>query len=180
MPWAFSKQIADYISLLGHPVYIIPKLGNNYKDIPTSAKKVREVIEENNLKNIIIVAHSKGGLISKYLLLHDDPDNRVKGVISIATPFHGSSIAKFMPYSFIRELSPDSKIIHDLENHPEVNKKIVSIIPSYDNHIWHPRGSFLEGAMQNINVEVFGHHLILNNKIVWKLVIEWIEKITKA
>ena len=180
MPWAFSKQIADHISLVGHPVYIIPKLGNNNRDIPNSSKMVREVIEENNLKNIIIVAHSKGGLISKYLLLHDDPDNQVKGVISIATPFHGSSIAKFMPYSFIRELSPDSKIIHDLENHPEVNKKIVSIIPSYDNHIWHPRGSFLEGAMQNINVEVFGHHLVLNNKIVWKLVIEWIEKITKT
>src|SRR3989338_1872301 len=94
MPWAFSKQIADHISLLGHPVYIIPKLGNNNRDIPRSAKAVREVIEENNLKNIIIVAHSKGGLISKYLLLHEDPERRVTGLIAIATPFHGSSAGK--------------------------------------------------------------------------------------
>ena len=180
MPWAFSKQIADHISLLGHPVYIIPKLGNNNRDIPRSAKAVREVIEENNLKNIIIVAHSKGGLISKYLLIHDDPDKRVKGVIAIATPWSGSSIAKFMPHSSIRELSPDSKIIRYLEGHPEANKKIVSIIPSFDNHVWHPKGSFLEGAMRNINVEVSGHHLVLNDKIVWNHAVEWIEKITRA
>ena len=178
--WAFYKSIADHISLLGHPVYIIPKLGNNFRDLPSSAKKVREVIKENNLKNVIIVAHSKGGLIGKYLLLHEDSDKRIKGVIAIATPFHGSSIAKLIPHSSFKELSPDSKIIRYLENHSEVNKKIVSIIPSYDNHIWHPQGSYLEGAKKNINVEVFGHHLLLNDKKVWNHVIEWIEKITKS
>ena len=178
MSWAFLKGVADHISLLGHPVYIIPKLGNNSRDIPTSAKEVREVIEENNLKNIIIVAHSRGGLISKYLLLRENPDKRVNGVIAIATPWHGSSMAKFFPHSAVRELSPESKIIHDIENHSEVNNKIVSIIPSFDNHVWHPKGSFLEGAMQNINAEVAGHHLVLNDKKVWNLVVEWIEKIT--
>lgn len=139
---------------------------------------MREVIEENNLNNIIIVAHSRGGLISKYLLLHENPDKRVNGVIAIATPWHGSSMAKFFPHSAVRELSPESKIIHDIENHSEVNNKIVSIIPSFDNHVWHPKGSFLEGAMQNINAEVAGHHLVLNDKKVWNLVVEWIEKIT--
>ncbi|OGI59588.1 hypothetical protein A3F19_03385 [Candidatus Nomurabacteria bacterium RIFCSPHIGHO2_12_FULL_37_29] len=179
MRWAFLKPIADHISLLGHPIYIIPKLGNNSENIPMSAERVRQVIEENNLKNVIIVAHSKGGLISKYLLLHEDPDKRIKGVIAIATPFHGSSISKFIPYSFIQELAINSNIIHHLANHPEVNKKIVSIIPSYDNHVWHPKGSYLEGAMQNINVEVAGHHKILRDKIVWDKVVEWIEKISR-
>src|SRR5438270_8373418 len=57
--WAFLKPLADHISLLGHPVYIVPKLGNNIGDIPSSAKKALEVIIENRLKNVIIVAHSK-------------------------------------------------------------------------------------------------------------------------
>ena len=178
--WGFYKPTADHISLLGHPVYIIPKLGNNYKDIPTSAKKVREVIEENNLKNIVIVAHSKGGLISKYLLIHEDPEKRVKGVIAIATPFHGSSMARFIPHSSFRELTPESKIILDLKKHTEINKKIVSIIPSYDNLVWHPEGSLLEGAMQNINVDVAGHNLVANDKLVRNKIIECIEKITKT
>jgi triacylglycerol lipase len=176
--WAFLKPLADHISLLGHPVYIVPKLGNNIGSIPSSAKLVREVIEENNLKNVIIVAHSKGGLISKYLLVNEDPNKRVKGLIAIATPFHGSSIGKLIPHYSIAELNTDSEIIHYLENSSEVNNKIVSIIPSYDNHVWHEKGSFLDGALQNIKVDVAGHHLILNDKKVWSTVIEWIEKIT--
>src|SRR3989338_2477328 len=177
--WGFCKSLADHISLLGHPVYIVPKLGNNRDSIPASAKKVREIIEENNLKNIILVAHSKGGLISKYLLLHEDPDKRVKGVSAIASPFHGSSMGKLIPLPAIQELTPNSKIIKYLKEHSEVDRKIVSIIPSYDNLIWHPNGSYLERAMHNINVDVAGHSLVVNNKIVRNHVIEWIEKITR-
>lgn len=178
--WAFMKKIGDHISLLGYPVYIVPKLSNNFGDIPTSAKKVREVIEENNLKKIVIVAHSKGGLIGKYLLLHEDPEKRIKGVIAIATPFHGSALGKLIPHSAFRELSHESEIIKYLEEHPQVNNKIVSIIPSYDNIIWHPEGSYLEGAMDNIKLEVAGHNLVLKDKIVWDKVSEWIEKISRS
>ncbi len=177
MRWAFYKSLTDHISLLGHPVYIVPKLAGNIENIPSSAKKVREVIEENDLKNVVIVAHSKGGLIGKYLLLHENQEQRIQGIIAIATPFHGSSITRFLPHSSIRELSRDSKIINYLRNHSEVNGKIVSIIPSYDNHIWHEQGSYLEGAMQNVRVEVPGHHKILKDKTVWRQIVEWIEKI---
>ena len=171
--------MADHISLLGHPVYIVPKLGNNIADIPASAKKVREVIEENNLKNIVIVAHSKGGLIGKYLLLHEDPDKRTKGLIAIATPFHGSSMSKFIPLSSVQEVTHESKIIKYLREHSEVNGKIVSIIPSYDNIVWHPKGSYLEGALQNVRVDTAGHVRMTKDKKVWNIVVEWIEKITR-
>ncbi len=176
--WAFLKPIADHISLLGHPVYIVPKLGNNIGDIPSSAKKVREVIEENNLKNVIIVGHSKGGLISKHVLVYENADGRTKGAVAIATPFHGSSVGKFVPHYSIRELSLDSAIIKDLESHTSVNDKIISIIPQYDNHVWHEQGSHLAGALANIQVETIGHHKVLNDKKVWAKVVEWIEKLS--
>lgn len=177
--WAFLKPIADHISLLGHPVYIVPKLGDNIKDIPTSAKEVCEVIRENNLKNIIIVGHSKGGLIGKQILAHEDKEEKVKGLIAIATPFHGSLIGKLIPHYSVKELLSDSNIIRDLESHSEVNKKIVSIIPSYDNHVWHEEGSYLQGAKENIKVKTSGHHRILKDKTVWDKVVEWIERISK-
>jgi len=177
--WSFLKPIADHISLLGHPVYIVPKLGNNISNIPWSAKEVREVIKENNLKNIVIVAHSKGGLISKYLMLHEDPNSKVKGLIAVATPFHGSSLAKLIPMDSTQELTPESKIINYLEKHGEVNQKIVSIIPAYDNAVVHKEGSYLIGAMENINVDIAGHNLILKDKKVWDIVVKWIEKITR-
>ncbi|OGI63440.1 hypothetical protein A2818_00750 [Candidatus Nomurabacteria bacterium RIFCSPHIGHO2_01_FULL_40_12] len=176
--WGFLKPIGDHISLLGHPVYIVPGLGNNITDIPASAKKVRHIIEENNLKNVIILAHSKGGLIGKYLLLHEDSKHKVKGMIAIATPWHGSSMGKFIPFSSVQEVTNESKIIKYLREHSEVNGKIISIIPSYDNIIWHPKGSYLKGALENIKVEIAGHARITNDKIVWNYVIESIEKIT--
>lgn len=155
--WRSLKKIGDRISLEGHPVYIIPKLGRNFEDIKSIAKIIEEVIAENNLKDVIIIAHSKGGLVGKYLLVHD---KRIKRLITIATPFAGSTIVKLIPHKAFKELSPKSQIIADLNSHPEVNKNIVSIIPSFDNHVFPKGSSYLEGA-KNIKVDIYGHHKIL-------------------
>jgi len=173
--WGFLKKLGDKISLEGHPVYIVPKLGYNLKDIPTSAKIVREMIEETNIQNAVIVAHSKGGLIGKYLLIHLNDDQAVKGVISIATPYSGSYLIKFLPHKSFRELRTDSKIIHELQSHKEVNKKIISIAPIFDNHIW--EGSRLEGA-ENITVDEKGHHKIIYNKELEKIILTSLSQLT--
>jgi pimeloyl-ACP methyl ester carboxylesterase len=166
--WGFLKKLGDKISMEGYPVYIVPNLGYNLKDIPACAKIVRELIEKTNIQNAVIVAHSKGGLIGKYLLIHLNDDQRVKRVISIATPYSGSSLIKFLPHKSFRELRTDSKIILDLESHKEVNKKIISIAPVFDNHIW--EGSRLEGA-KNIAVDEKGHHKIIYNKELEKIIL---------
>ncbi len=155
--WRSLKKIGDKISLEGYPVYIVSRLGRNFRDIPTSAKIVEEIIDENNLKDIIVVAHSKGGLVGKYLLVHD---KRIKKLIAIATPFAGSIIVKLIPHKAFKELSPKSQIIADSNSHPEVNKNIVSIIPSFDNHVFPKGSSYLEGT-KNIKVNIHGHHKIL-------------------
>lgn len=175
--WAFLKPLGDYISLLGHPVYIVPKLGNNIKDIPSSSKLVRELIEEEKLKEVIIVAHSKGGLIAKYLLIHDNADERADGLVAIATPFSGSAIGNLVPHYSISEMAVDSEIIHYLSSHTKINHKIISIIPQYDNHVWHEKGSFLDGALENIRVNSRGHHKLLYDKEVWKQVVKALDKI---
>lgn len=155
--WGFMKKLGDRISLEGHPVYIVPRLGYNLVDIPTAAKIVQEVINENKLEDVIIVAHSKGGLIGEYLLTCD---KRIKKLIAVATPFYGSHLAKFFKLKAFKELSPESKIITELNLNEEVNKRIISLVPVFDNHVWHQSGSFLKGA-KNIKVEVSGHHKIL-------------------
>ncbi|MEK7465318.1 MAG: hypothetical protein AAB631_00915 [Patescibacteria group bacterium] len=66
--WHFLKALADPLSRMGHPVYALEHLGYNTKEIHRSAQLVRELIDKQNLNNIVILAHSKGGLIGKYLL----------------------------------------------------------------------------------------------------------------
>lgn len=180
--WSFMKTLGDKISLAGHSVYVVPELGYNLFNIPDSAKKLKDIVEKidtnkNNLKGVILVAHSKGGLIGKYLLAHQNEDNKVLGLISIATPYSGSSMAKLLPLDPIQELNIDSKIILDLEKHTEVNNKIFSICPEYDNHVWAEKGSYLDGA-KNIKVSVHGHHKIVYDKQVEDAVLKSIEEIT--
>lgn len=166
--WAFLKPLADKISLEGHPVYIVPKLGYNLKDIPSSAKIVREMIEENDIKNAVIIAHSKGGLIGKYLLSFFNPDGRVKKMISIATPYSGTALARFLPSKHFKDFRKDSEIIRQLISRKETDGKIVSISPIFDNHVW--EGSVLEGA-ENLTIDEKGHHKIIYNKKLAELIL---------
>lgn len=173
--WGFLKHLGDSISAKGHPVYTVDKLEFNFFDIPTSAKIVREIIDKNNLEKVIIVGHSKGGLIGKYFLIHENKDGKVKGLIAIATPFSGSKLANQIPGKAHKELAPESKVIGELNSHKEVNSKIISIMPEFDNHVWHEKGSNLSGAI-NIKVKTKGHHKIIFDKDVINKIIELIEK----
>jgi pimeloyl-ACP methyl ester carboxylesterase len=173
--WQFLKALADLISMKGHPVYTVESLGYNTKAVDESAKLVRELIDEKNLQNVIVVAHSKGGLIAEYLLMYHNQDERVKKVIAIATPFLGSHAVRFLPGKAFRELHPDSEVIKKLNSSNEVNHKIVSIYGEYDNHVWPTGNCRLEGA-KNIQVNVFGHHKILFSKEVHKIVLDELEK----
>jgi predicted alpha/beta hydrolase family esterase len=135
------------------------------------------VIEKNNLRGIVLVAHSKGGLIGKYFLAHHNQDGRVLGMVAIATPFSGSAMAKLLPLDSVKELDVDSRIIRDLESHKEVNDKIISICPKYDNHVWAEKGSHLDGA-ENIDVSVRGHHKVLFDTHVQKVVLRAIDSLS--
>lgn len=178
--WAFLKPLADYISLLGHPVYVVPKLGNNLVDIPTSAQLVREVIAENNLTHAIIVAHSKGGLVAKYLLAHENADHRTDGLVAVATPFSGSRLGNYFSYYPAQELATDSAIILYLQSHTQVNAHIISIIPQYDNYVWHEQTSFLAGAKDNIYVPNHGHSQLLRDRHVWTIIADAIHRLTQT
>lgn len=176
--WGFMKSIADKISRLGHPVYVLPHLGNNLKDISSSAKIVKELIEENNLKNIIIVAHSKGGLIGKYLMIHFDGNNRIAGLITIGTPHMGSNLANYFKFVKSNEFHPEHELIQELSKYSEVNKKIITISPSFDNIVLHEKKGTLDGALENIHVAVSGHHRAVFDKEVKAKVIISIEKLS--
>lgn len=174
--WQFLKAVADPISLKGHPVYVVERLGYNTRTIDHSAKLIRELIDEKNLQNVIIIAHSKGGLIAEYLLTYDNQDGRVEKVITIATPFLGSYAVKFLPGKAFKELYPESEMIKRLNSENDINHKIVSIFGEFDNHVWPTGNCRLDGA-KNIQVNVHGHHKILFDKRVHDIVLDEIEKV---
>ncbi len=173
--WHFLKYIADPISLKGHPVYALEYLGYNTNEIKHAAKLIRELIDEKKLDDVVIISHSKGGLIGKYILAFLNKDQKIKKMITVATPFAGSYIVKYLPHHPAKELHPDSEIIKELDVKREVNSKIVSIFGIFDNHIWPKSSCFLVGA-KNIQVNIHGHHKILFNKEVKEIILSEVEK----
>jgi triacylglycerol lipase len=174
--WQVLKSIADPISLFGCPVYVVEQLGFNTKAIDHSAKLIRKLIEDKNLNNIIIIAHSKGGLIAKYLLAFNNQDERIKKVVAIATPFHGSQLAEFIPAKAYKELGTESQMIEKLKAQTKVNGQIISIFGTFDNHVWPTESCRLEGS-ENIQIDVFGHHKILFDEQVRKIILQKIENV---
>ncbi len=177
--WAFMKTVADELSSLGHPVYIVSSLDYNLFSIPVSAIKVEEVVRQIHgdypNTSIIFVAHSKGGLIGKYFLSHYNKEGFVSKMISIATPYSGSSMVQLLPLDSVQELKTDSSLIIDLQKNKEVNRMIVSLSPEYDNHVWAEKGSYLEGA-KNISIPVRGHHRILFDERVLSIIQDEVEE----
>lgn len=177
--WSFMKCVADMLSEEGHAVHVILDLKNNLFDIPHSAEIVQEYLEKKNITGAIFVAHSKGGLIGKYFLHYLNKDKRVLGMISLATPFAGTAMAKMIPHKAVKELSPESPIIEELGKNKEVNKQIISIMASFDNHVWPKEGVILEDALENITVEAFGHHKIVFDKETHKIIKKSIRKFSE-
>lgn len=178
--WGFMKKMADDISSLGYSVHVLPQLGNNTKKISDTAKIVNEFIHEKDLKNIIIVGHSKGGLVGKYLLANLDEGKRVKGLVSIATPFHGTYEADRFKLLKVNEFDPKHETIKKLNDQREVNNKIITISPSFDNVVVHEKSGTLNGAFDNLYVKVAGHHKIVFDKETKEKIIESIEKLSKT
>lgn len=157
--WTMMRLIAERLNDAGHPVHTLPELGRNTVPLTEGAALVEHALRENDLRDTVIVAHSKGGLIAKLVLLGEEQE-RVARVIAIATPFAGSELARWMPTRMLRSLHPSDPSIRDLVARTGADARIVSIHPPFDPHI--PGGSRLEGA-ENVPIAESGHFRILGS-----------------
>ena len=174
--WAGIKSLSDFIAKEGFSVYVVKELGDNLFEIPYSSEIVGKVIEEKDLNNVILVGHSKGGLIGKHLMINDTR-KKVKGMISIASPFSGSKLANFLVIRRWKMFATTDPLILDMQKNTDVNKRIISISPSYDTLVWHKNKSNLEGALENLTLPLNGHLDMIYKELLHEKVIECIKKI---
>ncbi len=171
--WHYLRPVAEALNAAGHPVHVVPTLGLNHRPIPDSARRVWQRIRELGLTRVTIVAHSKGGLIGKHLLAHDDTERRIERVVAIATPFSGSRMAYYAIPRAVRAFRPDDPVVASLLVERSVNARITSIAPEWDPHI--PETSRLEGA-RNVTLPVIGHFRILLDERLPQLVVDEVER----
>jgi triacylglycerol lipase len=157
--WHFLEAVGTHLNALGHPVHVVPAFGRNLLPIPEMAELAGDYIEANDLRDIAIIAHSKGGLIGKTLMLSDNLGPRISCMVAINAPFAGSNYAHLVPIRTLREFVPTHQTIVSLSDAADVNARITSIYSSWDPII--PNGSVLAGAT-NLELPTTGHFRILD------------------
>ena len=155
--WRFLQPLVVAMHARGHPVHIVDALHRNERPVAEMAAVVAAFLEERGLEDVILVAHSKGGLAGKAVMT-GPAGTRVRSMLAIAAPFGGSRYARLMLSRTLRAFSPRDPSIVDLAQQLTVNERIVSVYAAFDPHI--PEGSELAGA-KNVRLETGGHFRIL-------------------
>jgi hypothetical protein len=156
--WRFMRPLIAALHDAGHPVHVIPALRHNRRPVEQAAQVVSAYLVEHGLRDVAIVAHSKGGLIGKYAMLTTPAAARIGTLVAICAPFSGSRYASYALAPSLRALSPHHATTRLLIRDDSVNRNITSIFGSFDPMI--PSGSELPGA-RNIRLDVAGHFRIL-------------------
>lgn len=165
--WRFLEPLAERLLAVGHPVHVVRELGLNHRSVRSGADVVAATLDTMAHHEVVLLAHSKGGLIGKQVLL-DRIDGgtpaaqagpRVLGMVAVNTPFQGSAYATYIPVRAVRSLSP--RAVRALAEQRTVDAQITSLYTSWDPHI--PGGSMLPGG-RNVQVPAVGHFRILGDR----------------
>ncbi|MHA7153984.1 esterase/lipase family protein [Arthrobacter sp. TMN-50] len=158
--WQFMRPVAAHLAAAGHPVHVVQQLGYNRGSVQSMGRFVADYLAAHDLTDVVLVAHSKGGLIGKYVMTQPHSGDRVRQLIAINSPFSGSIYADFFILPSIRAFSPRNKFLRTQLANIGSNARITSIYSSFDPHI--PQGSELPGAV-NIELETMGHFRIIGD-----------------
>ncbi len=169
--WRLLRPLAEALAARGHPVHTVKTLGYNRGRIDEMARRVEEYLVAADLQGAVIVAHSKGGLIGKRVLLQAQ-GYRIRRMIAVNTPFSGSPYARYFLVPSIRAFSPRNELLRGLQASLEANARITSIYAAFDPHI--PGGSRLDGA-RNLQLESMGHFRPLGDPELHRLVVRELE-----
>ena len=151
--WVSLEKIASTVHEQGYRIHIVKKLGTNTKPVVAATDDVADYIKVNDLKDVIVIGHSKGGIVAINLLKDPTVAKRIKKVINIAGPLKGSLLAWVFPST--RELLPSSDLIKHYSQGIDT-KKIINLYPRIDNDII-PNKSLLGENCVNKQIDVFGH-----------------------
>ena len=168
------REFGDIANKLGFRVHGIDL--HTRATVANIAQQYINFIKENDLRDIVIVCHSKGGIISKFLLdNYPEINKRVSKVISIAVPFGGSGLG-WIPIWNIPELGTNSKFIKKLLQKTENNVKFLNLYSELDNHVILSDSLRLSGA-DNRLINIIGHTRILRSEETKKIYTQALEQI---
>lgn len=166
--WRFMRPLGREVYRHGHPVHFVRALGINHGTVADMARRLAEYLADQGLTDVVVVAHSKGGLIGKYAMIRHDADHRIRAMVAVNTPFSGSPYARWIPFPAVHAFAPTNGALTALGADISVNARITSVCSRFDPHI--PGSSTLVGAV-NVEVATPGHFRALSDPELLPLIL---------
>ena len=90
--WRAFRGIASFLKEQGIAVYVTNQDGVGA--VATNAVQLKEeildILKKENCQKVNLIAHSKGGVDSRYMISHLDMAEHVASLTTLSTPHHGS------------------------------------------------------------------------------------------
>jgi triacylglycerol lipase len=167
------------------PIYTI-NLGNPFSSIEEYVekleKKVKNVLEETGAKSVVLIGHSMGGLVSSYFAVKKAKPGEVSDVISLGTPYHGTTKAYLGFGKCANQMRMGSSFIENLQKivAKSRNVRFYQIATKGDHIVVPYTSALLSSHRENQYVlEDVGHAALLFSSQVNKKLIFWLEAIYK-
>ena len=131
------------------------------------AARIDQLRAETGADRVVLVGHSMGGLVSRaYLRRHGA--GKVDKLITIATPHHGTVVARTGPGRNAREMEPESEWLRRLADGATVSIRVLSIWSARDEFVVPQDSARLPGADERM-LPAIGHMAMAFSPTVLRL-----------
>lgn len=176
--WIYHKWM-----LLRHgfgPIYML-NLKHPFLPMSEYVKKIEErasqIEKETRRKDLILIGHSMGGIISSLYATRSAKPGTVTDVITIGSPLGGTHVAKIALGSNGRQMRIGSKILAELREEIKASKTVrfYHIATKTDELVIPYTSEIVEGPLERLYVlNDIGHVTLLYSPRVAKKIISWI------
>lgn len=180
---AMSKELAS-ANITHYAIDMEPVIGSIDAYVPMIHDTVERICRETGHDQIVIVAHSMGGLATR-AYLRDHGSAHIAKAITLGTPHCGTALARFgigintkqMLWTVGEQEGLSSAWLRKLAASEDkaVRRLIVSLYSHHDNIIAPQTSSHLEGA-KNIEFHGIGHVALAMHPAIQELVIREIHE----
>ena len=156
--WWFLRRQFEAAGHVVATVSLAPPYTSIGKLVPQLAQRIEEVCAATGADQVVLVAHSMGGLVCRsYLARHGG--GRVERLITIASPHSGSELARIGIGQNAREMEPGSRWLKDLAS-SVTPVRAISIRTPHDNYVMPQDNQRLPGAL-DVELDGIGHLALL-------------------
>lgn len=174
--WTVQKKRLEALGF--GPIYII-NLGYPFRPIRSYAEKLKtkvdSIAKETGRKDLILIGHSMGGLVSALYATQMAPSNTVTDIITMGSPFIGTPVARIGLGTNAREMEPHSPFIETLRESISSNSQIRFYhIATKTDQLVIPGGSAIIPHHKHFIFDDIGHASLLYSQRVTDKLNEWL------